>query len=494
MTQNTAPRIIRLANFLIFVTISTIQLTACGGAAPESGTGNTLPTIINDGYFIDSTVQGLSYTAGSANGVTAEDGYMQYQVGKTFTAKLGKVTVGSTLGREIVTPVDLVSGKHTGNATVQNISRFLVYLDNDANLVNGIQINANLQQAANDWTVRFNSNFLNDIDQDVTPDVLAYNAANRALVDAATIQKHLNASIACAYSGAYEGTYEQNGGNTNNGQWIFFLKSDGTMLALTKAPDQVYRHTGTILYDATNARNLKPIYFDPQTGEPVLDDTGNPTFDLTQNIPVIRSDHASELRFIQTDSVSGTVSYETEMTYTGNFDATHRYEFDTSSTFTGIVFSGTWVRTYNINGSSPSDQVGVFSGSKIGTYVDATTYNPANYTYYRGIIETDTMLAEISIAIQKNTGNVVATSYEATVSGTGDQAQININNQSYTGTTANITTDSDGVLREGTITLNGNTLSLTSTNPADPLGSTIITGTWGTGNITACQEAIIPRP
>ena len=471
-----------------------LAMTACGGGNPADDGGTTLPTIINDGYFVDAAVEGIQYSSGTASGTTGANGEMQYQVGKTFEARLGNVLIGKTLGAEVITPVDFVSGKHTGDATVQNISRFLVYLDYDNNMVNGIQISSYLQQAANDWTVRFQPKyFVSDIDRDVTPDVLAENLNANALVDSGTIQKHLNASIACAYTGAYSGTYSQTDGTANNGELRFFLKPDGTMLALTKTPSTVYRHTGTILYDATNARNLKPIYFDPATGQPVLDDKGDPTFDLSANIPVIRNDHAAELRFDNTQALDA-IGVDLSFVYSASLDATHHYEFDSNSTENGIVISGNWNADYGIDGATVS-QKGIFLGSSVRTTLDPNTYPSTDWTYYRGILETSTMLGEIQIAVQNTTGNIVARALEVTVTGQLDASQFVDTVSDYTGNATNITTDANGIITAADVMINGNNLTLSSINPLDHLGSTIITGDWGVGGkLTVCREFILPAP
>ena len=472
-----------------------LALMACGGGKSTENGGLPLPTIINNGYFVDAAVEGIQYSSGTASGTTGANGEMQYQVGKTFEARLGNVLIGKTLGAEVITPVDFISGKHTGDATVQNISRFLVYLDYDNNMVNGIQISSYLQQAATDWTVRFQSQyFVSDIDRDVTPDVLAENLNANALVDSGTIQKHLNASIACAYTGAYSGTYSQTDGTANNGEWRFFLKPDGTILALTKTPSTVYRHTGTILYDATNARNLKPIYFDSATGQPVLDvNTGNPTFDLSTNIPVIRSDHSAELRFDNTQALDA-IGVNLSFVYSASLDATHRYEFDSNSTENGIVISGNWNADYGIDGATVS-QKGIFLGSSVRTTLDPNTYPTTDWTYYRGILETGSMLGEIQIAVQRTTGNIVARALEVTVTGQLDASQFVDTVSGYTGNANNITTDANGIITAASVTINGNDLILSSSNPLDPLGSTIITGNWGAdGKLTACRETILPTP
>ncbi len=477
---------------LLIPAIGFLTLSACGGGSTDSAPPP--PPIINDGYLVDSQVQGLTYTSGGQKGISAADGHMRYQVGKNFNVKLGRVTVGNATSAEIITPLDFVRNTHTGHLKVQNIARFLTYLDDDATIANGIQINDNLQADANDWTVRFspNTTFLSDIDTYVTDAIAIYNANTQPLPSPDQITRHLNASTSCAYSGAYSGSYEETSGTTNNGEWRFFVKRDGTILAYTKAPDEMFRHTGTRLYDATTSK-LKPVYFDPATDLPVLDDNGDPSFDLSTKTPVMKTDHSAEIKFDQDDYVTNVISYGTEMIYSGRFDATHRHELSSSSTLSGITFIGKWDRSYNVAGS-PSSQNGTMEGSKVGTYVNPLSAPVGSYTYYRGILETSTYLGEISIAIAKNTGDIVARTYEVSVTGTLADAEFVETSNDYSGTTTGRTLDSNGVVLEGTVSIGGNTGTLTNSNPADPLGSAIITGNWGDGKFTACKEVLLPRP
>ena len=104
---------------------SVLLLFACGGGGGGDGDQTGV------GIFKDANVSGLSYRSGSQAGVTGPGGEFVYEVGQMVTFSLGGVTLGSSIGKAVVTPVDLVSGGSTSNARVQNMVRFLTMLDTD---------------------------------------------------------------------------------------------------------------------------------------------------------------------------------------------------------------------------------------------------------------------------------------------------------------------------------------------------------------------------
>jgi len=107
----------------------------CGPGADSS------PPPVLTGSFKDSSVSGLNYRTVSLSGITAADGTFQYRAGETVTFSVGEILLGSTTGKPIVTPVDLVRGaKSSANLKSVNICRFLQTLDIDFNHANGIEI------------------------------------------------------------------------------------------------------------------------------------------------------------------------------------------------------------------------------------------------------------------------------------------------------------------------------------------------------------------
>jgi hypothetical protein len=205
------------------VLFSIVLLTSCGGGggsgAGASGSGGTPTPIVatSTGVFKDSNTSGLHYESGGQSGETGADGSFTYEVGQSVTFSLvkGKVILGTILtGKSVVTPLDLISGGSSGDQRVRNLVRFLMLLDSDGIASNGIQISAAVRNsAANDnWPlIDFN---LNDVDfTNILSSVLTKienldaNFTHVLPPNAAIAALHLEATLRCARSGAFKGTY-----------------------------------------------------------------------------------------------------------------------------------------------------------------------------------------------------------------------------------------------------------------------------------------------
>lgn len=128
--------------FLLFI-ITTI--TACSGGSStltdmREGDSATSANVLT-GVFLDSPVGGLNYQTATMSGLTDENGTFMYHEGETVTFLIGDVMLGSALGNNIMTPIDLVPGAlDETHPIVTNICRLLQSLDQDGNLDNGIMI------------------------------------------------------------------------------------------------------------------------------------------------------------------------------------------------------------------------------------------------------------------------------------------------------------------------------------------------------------------
>jgi hypothetical protein len=85
-------------------------LTACGsgdGGAPAPAAPAPAPPgpIAQQGVFIDAAVQGLGFTSGTFTGRTDANGHFDYRTGETVTFMLGRSTLGSVPGGDVVTPI-----------------------------------------------------------------------------------------------------------------------------------------------------------------------------------------------------------------------------------------------------------------------------------------------------------------------------------------------------------------------------------------------------
>ncbi len=131
---------------------SALLLTACGGCDSNDDTNTTVnsnsnsntnqsqvtPTQQERGQFIDSFVGNVDvYQNGQKVATTDAEGYFNYTKGSEVTFKIGKLTLGSTMPKAIITPADLAVDK----ADVVEILQTLQSLDEDKNPDNNIWIN-----------------------------------------------------------------------------------------------------------------------------------------------------------------------------------------------------------------------------------------------------------------------------------------------------------------------------------------------------------------
>ncbi len=138
-----------------------IALSACGGSGGSSSSApdpvdpppTTNPPQSATGIFLDSAVEGLSYSSGALSGFTDVDGRFEYEVNNTVIFSIGSIAIGAALGADTITPIELVDGaEDETDDEVVNILRFLQTLDNDANPDNGIQITSIMRDSAVDST------------------------------------------------------------------------------------------------------------------------------------------------------------------------------------------------------------------------------------------------------------------------------------------------------------------------------------------------------
>jgi para-nitrobenzyl esterase len=111
------------------------------GVVSIIGTGGSSSNNAKSGVFLDSPVQGLSYTTPTLTGTTGPDGTFRYKSGETVSFYVGELFLGEAPGQAEITPVDIVNGAaDTTDPAVINIARLLQTLDADGDNNNGIQI------------------------------------------------------------------------------------------------------------------------------------------------------------------------------------------------------------------------------------------------------------------------------------------------------------------------------------------------------------------
>ncbi len=109
----------------------------------------------SEGIFIDSPVEGLTYSTPSFNGVTDDEGVFLFSPGETVTFSLGDIVLGAAVGSAQLSPLDLAETDDELDPYVVNIVRFLQTLDEDQDPENGIEISENVSEQAAGLSLNF---------------------------------------------------------------------------------------------------------------------------------------------------------------------------------------------------------------------------------------------------------------------------------------------------------------------------------------------------
>jgi hypothetical protein len=142
---------------LLVSVVATLVLSGCGGGGGSDDDATNPTNTTAQGRFIDAPVEGLSYTSGDITGVTDSNGTFTYEVGSTVVFRVSNIEIGSVMGAETITPLDLVpNAADETDDTVVNILRFLQSLDTDGDPENGVTISATVQNTQTNETIDFN--------------------------------------------------------------------------------------------------------------------------------------------------------------------------------------------------------------------------------------------------------------------------------------------------------------------------------------------------
>lgn len=176
---------------ILFVLTIIILFTEC--KSDDDDTSEPIDTT-SEGVFLDAPVQGLNYTSFSLTGKTDSDGRFEYENNKTISFKAGGILLGETLGKEVITPLDLLDAD-INNQQVRNIASFLQSLDSDNNPSNGIVINEETNQALSNESLDFNSdNFFIELTE-LIERINTTNSSSLIVVGSNTAALHLAGNL-----------------------------------------------------------------------------------------------------------------------------------------------------------------------------------------------------------------------------------------------------------------------------------------------------------
>ena len=99
----------------------------------EQDDDSGLIVVIANGRLIDGPVEGVRYESGSLSGFTGPNGEFEYEIGKHIRFSIGDIPLGEAVtAKDLMTPLDLITGGSLESAAAINIARLLQSLDSVA--------------------------------------------------------------------------------------------------------------------------------------------------------------------------------------------------------------------------------------------------------------------------------------------------------------------------------------------------------------------------
>ena len=342
------------------VGFSVVLLVACGG-----GGGDDDPEF-KVGVFRDTAVSGLSYVAGSRNGITQSDGTFNYEVGEPVTFSIGGVTLGTTNSQGVITPVDLFSGATTSTTAVVNMARFLLMLDVNGDPDGGIQISDAVQTAAASWSqVNFDAaDFTSEV-ASIIADATTADGSTHTLPSSADAQSHLESTLRCTRAGGYRGSFS----GDDSGPFGVLVDANTGFLsgfAYSNADQALLTLTGTSAFNLDQSGSF--ISGDASSGATFSGRFNGP--DALSGSWELGSDDGS----FSGSRIGG--SNAAIQRFTGSFsgDAFGLFTFDVdgASNVTGIAY------TVFASSDGTTDELSSFTGTLVGNSLNATIVENGN--------------------------------------------------------------------------------------------------------------------
>lgn len=324
-------------------------------SANVSSSSSSVAVTILQGQLKGTNIAGVHFVSGAQSGTTNASGTFSYEQGASITFSIGGITLGTTTGKAVITPIDLIENGSADHVAVQNMVRFLLMLDTDGYAQNGIQISSTVQTAATSWTqIDFNSaNFSTDV-TNILMAATAADGGSHSLPDITTAQQHMESTHFCIYSGAYKGTFT----GTNNG-------------ALGIIADALNGNISGFVYSETSSElialsNITPIKHNQAVSFVSGDDTNILTgeFSSPGNISGTWKKGTENTAFTGTRLTGAANSvYRFTASYTGTDSGLLTFDIDQNNKITGS--------SYNVKNNTENS----LSGTLIGTKLSATTSN-----------------------------------------------------------------------------------------------------------------------
>ncbi|MBZ2189410.1 hypothetical protein K8B33_09905 [Alcanivorax sp. JB21] len=215
-----------------------LGLAGCGGSGSSSK---------STAYFVDNAVTGLQYRCGGGSvRTTGDQGVLRCGLGKTLTFMVGDIEIGTTTmapGRVFITPATLAGeGANEDTDRVINLARFLISLDADQDLSNGINISPDSLQALGqaldfDQTIATFETAVADILDALTASLPG---GPFPLVSEAVAVDHLLPALHLVNAGLYRGAVQHHADSV--GGMVFIVSREGRAYGTNLTADGAYAH------------------------------------------------------------------------------------------------------------------------------------------------------------------------------------------------------------------------------------------------------------
>ena len=192
-------------------------LCSCGGGS-SGGSGDSEPpepATLRVGKLFGG-MEGMRYQSGETMGSMTSDGLFMYEEfngqAQTVQFAIGDVTLATVGGAESLTLLDFVGSSGIDSIELGNIVSFLLFLDADQNVDNGLSLSTALLDFLdnNSWAqINFSDpDFSNQSAVTmIVADVVALENDGRALPNAGAARFYLNIDHLCRSSGVYRGEF-----------------------------------------------------------------------------------------------------------------------------------------------------------------------------------------------------------------------------------------------------------------------------------------------
>jgi hypothetical protein len=204
--------------------IGIMFIAGCSSSSKKSSTSNNI-----NGVFADAPVVGLSYSCGSATGVTGAGGTFTCPQKSSVTFTVGGVTICSAPAQAFMTPVSCAqaNGDPSANASTESVvatAQFVISIGTPTGTTPGTLSTLTITSAELQAAANVSLDFSTATQSDLTTAVTAVNPG-QSLVDATTATAELTAAINGSVAGNYSGTYS----GSDSGTWTVTVDTSGNV-------------------------------------------------------------------------------------------------------------------------------------------------------------------------------------------------------------------------------------------------------------------------